>query len=197
MTNKTLLIHAATEAVIVSVISAVLFKKIASCNERIQQLSATVMKQQEQIHQCMKHIEMLSRAFEETMFPQERQERQMQERIERPRRSSPPTQQMMQQMMMQTQPQPQQMMQQSSSSGGPGDLIGSLMGFVPTIMQTMTSGNGASAIIATLDKEVQPAQEEVPKVDILSDEFENDINEALRAEDSKQVSIQDDTTTYS
>ena len=191
MTNKTLLIHAATEAIIVSIITAVLMKKVSSCNERIQQLSTIVSKQQEQLQQCMRHIEMLYRAFSQQEEIEQKPQR-------RPNLPDPQSQYQAQmhnaQMHAYHQMQQQQHTQQQAPQpgGGPTDLLGSLMGFVPTMLQTMTSGNGASAIIATLDKEMP--QEEAPKVDVISDEFENDINEALRAEDSKQVSIEDDST---
>jgi len=177
--NKSLVFHAVTETVIVTILSIVLYKKISACNNEIQQLKAIVQKQEDQLNKCIQNIQHLYAIIDHISGGPP----QPQQRMQAP---PPASHEAYAKQMYYAQPQPQQQRPQAPPQNPATDILSTFMNIVPTVLTTISSTNAPAEIIATLDKQSMPTeQSSKPTIDIVDEgaipSFENDddINEAL------------------
>jgi hypothetical protein len=161
--SKQLMIHAATEIILVSVLSIYFYKKQSSLTSEIETLKATVQKQQDMLDRCVAQINHLTDILT----------------YGRPRMHTMPTTQSPSHAQRTTISAP--MSTQTETLSGAKSRIASNIGEVFTLIQpmvapimAMTSPNEASVIIGhleTLEKDLSKAPPaDVPKVEIANDD---------------------------
>lgn len=187
--NKTFIIHVVLEAVILGVVTVVTFKKIGTLQKEVDNLKAIVAQQGEQCKQCFAHIKQLYEHIDTLMqqlqAPSRRPAASFRDRERNRSRDSPlfypqpppsiiPSSilshaQNLQQTMQQT---IQQAMQQQSNTQQPKepDVLFSILNMVPAMM----APNPAATIISQLE-----TQEPKPSVEVINEEDDPDIQEAL------------------
>lgn len=188
--NKTFIIHVVLEAVILGVVTVVVFKKIGTLQKEVDSLKAIVAQQGEQCKQCFAHIKQLYEHIDTLMQqsqapPSRRHAASFRDRERNRSRDSPlfypqpapsiiPSSilshaQNLQQTMQQTM---QQAMQQQSNTQQPKepDVLFSILNMVPAMM----APNPAATIISQLE-----TQEPKPSVEVINEEDDPDIQEAL------------------
>jgi len=193
--QKSQIIHAVAEVVVISVLSVYLVKKINECNKEIASLKAVIQRQDELLSKCINSINDLYGIIDQLtgMRPPVRRSAPSVERM-----SMAPGMSGMPQGMPQGMAQGINVAMPQQSGGPPVDILSSIMGIVPTMISTISTPNAAAGILETLDKQGEKAQEEKPQVSVLDEtQFENDedINAALNETSTNAtVSVEDDSS---
>lgn len=181
--NKTFLIHVVIEAVILGVITIVTFKKMSALRTEVESLKALVQQQTEQNKQCFAHIQKLYSSVDMIMdnmqqpsAPPQRRAPSMYREQRMAAKESP---------LFYPQPPmsvPQQQPQQQQKDP---DVLFSLLNMMPAMMVP----NPAASIMAELEKSSQVQQQPKPSVEVINEEDDPDIQEALaeHSEDEKDI----------
>jgi hypothetical protein len=181
--NKTLIIHAVSEAVILAFITGFLIKKINGVKKELEAFKLALSEQEQHNKTCEYHINQLYGLIRGGGRPSQGQGQQggQDQPLQQPPPSFVDRQQQQIQQMQQIQQQQQQMQQQMQQRPPPTSMFDGIMNMLPSIMPLMNAGQDkASIAIRELSK--KPAT-----VEVMDDEEEDpDILEALSEDKEKE-----------
>ena len=174
--NKTLIIHAVSEVVILAFITGFLIKRINGVKKELEAFKLALSEQEQHNKTCEYHINQLYGIIRGGR-PSQGQQGGQDQPLQQPPPSFVDRQQHQIQQMQQIQQQQQQMQQQMQQRPPPTSMFDGIMNMLPSIMPLMSAGQDkASIAIRELSK--KPAT-----VEVMDDEEEDpDILEALSEE---------------